>query len=482
MKTHTAAICFLLALCGSVALTGAAGVRVGVASTDITPPLGIGMAGYYHERGADGVLDPLASKAVVIETDSERVALVAVDILGITRAIVDQARADIEKATGIKGVNVMISATHAHTGPELTSRTSSGAKQSDQQEIAISYTEKLPRLIAESVRIATAQLQPARLSAAHGRCENLAFNRRYYMRDGSVRWNPGKMNPDAIRPAGPTDPEVGILYIEPGEGRNPAQATATYVNFAMHPDTTGGSKFSADWPGALSRVLATYHGSNHLTLVANGTCGNLNHFDVFSTWPNSGPFERNRIGTILGAAVFQGYRDLKPLAVGLLRVQREIVELTLPELTPEQIEEARQVTANTRDDRGANFMKLVRANRALDIAGRQGHPLQAEVQVITFGRDAAWVGLPGEVFVELGLSIKKQSPFPYTFITELANDSLGYIPDRRSYAEGAYEPESSRCAPGSGEKTGSDGSQTLEGSSSLVHKESDYLSGLSYCG
>jgi hypothetical protein len=452
MKTHMAALCFLLALCGSVALTEAAGMRVGVASTDVTPPLGIGMAGYYHERGADGVLDPLASKAVVIEVEGERVALVAVDILGITRAIVEQARANIEQTTGIKGANVMITATHAHTGPELANRTLNRAKQSNQQASAIIYTEKLPKLIAESVRTANGQLQPARASAAHGRCENLAFNRRYYMRDGSVHWNPGKMNPDAIRAAGPTDPEVGILYIEPEEGRTPAQAIATYVNFAMHPDTTGGSKFSADWPGALSRVLSTYHGSNHLTLVANGACGNLNHFDVFSSWPNSGPFERNRIGTILGAAVFQGYRELKPLGAGPLRVQREIVELALPEITPVQIEEARQIAASTKDDRGANFMKLVRANRALEIAEREGRPLQAEVQVITLGRDAAWVGLPGEVFVELGLSIKKQSPFPYTFVVELANDTLGYIPDRRSYAEGAYEPESSRCAPGSGEK------------------------------
>jgi hypothetical protein len=451
MKNQAPTLCFLCVFLGFATLAGAAGVRVGVASTDITPPLGIGMAGYYHARGADGVLDPLASKALVLEADGERAALVALDIIGVTRAITDQARAEIEQTTGIKGANVMLSATHAHTGPELANRTRRSAAMGG-LEIAVAYTEKLPKLIAESVRAANGRLQPARLSAAHGRCENLAFNRRYYMRDGTVGWNPGKLNPDAIRPAGATDPDVGILYLEPPEGRNPAQAMATYVNFAMHPDTTGGSKLSADWPGALSRVLASYHGSNHLTLVANGTCGNLNHFDVFSSWPNSGPFERNRIGTILGAAVFQGYRDLKPLAAGPLRVRSEIVELALPEITPQQLEEARQITANTKDDRGGNFMKLVRAYRVLDVAAREGRPQRAEVQVISLGRDAAWVGLPGEVFVELGLSIKKQSPFPYTFIAELANEGLGYIPDRRSYAEGAYEPESARCAAGSGEK------------------------------
>ena len=81
-------------------------------------------------------------------------------------------------------------------------------------------------------------------------------------------------------------------------------------------------------------------------------------------------------------------------------------------------------------------------------------PLDRLKQAMSLGRDAAWVGLPGEIFVELGLAIKKRSPFAQTFVIELANENLGYIPDRRSYAEGQYEPESSRCAPGSGEKLG----------------------------
>ena len=75
-----------------------------------------------------------------------------------------------------------------------------------------------------------------------------------------------------------------------------------------------------------------------------------------------------------------------------------------------------------------------------------------EVQAISLGRDLAWVSVPGEVFVELGLAIKKRSPFPLTMVVELANENIGYIPDRRSYAEGNYEPQSARCAAGSGEE------------------------------
>ncbi|MGA2862891.1 MAG: neutral/alkaline non-lysosomal ceramidase N-terminal domain-containing protein [Verrucomicrobiota bacterium] len=426
--------------------------RVGAAQVEITPPPGVPMAGYYHERSAEGVLDPLYSKALVIECEGRRAALVALDLIGVTRAITDQARGAIEKSAGLPGDHVMISATHAHTGPLLADQGRHSADLGGAKPIAVDYTRALPGRIAESVRLANERLQPARLNTAKGRCENLAFNRRYFMRDGTVGWNPGKLNPNIIMAAGPTDPEVGVLYCEQPGAAGPLDAIATYVNFAMHPDTTGGSKISADWPGALGRVLAGYHGANHLTLVANGTCGNINHVDFSWSWPSSGPFEQNRIAAILGAAVFQAYKDMKPLTAGPLRAASESVELALPEISPEQVEAAQQAVAAARDDRGGNFLKLVRAYRVLDVAARQGKPHQVEVQVIALGRRLAWVGLPGEVFVELGLAIKKLSPFEQTFVVELANENIGYIPDRRSYAEGNYEPESARCAAGSGEK------------------------------
>ena len=446
--TGISSICFLAGNATAETL------RVGVATADITPPLGIPMAGYYHARGADGVLDPLFTKAMVIESGGARAAFVTLDLISITREITEQSRAQIEKATGIPGSRVMISATHAHTGPVLAGRGKRGFDLGGQEALAVTYTDALPAKIAESVRLANERLQPARLSAARGRCDDLTFNRRYFMRDGSVGWNPGKLNPNVVMPAGPSDSEVSLLYIDKPGATGPAQSIAAYVNFAMHPDTCGGSKVSADWPGALGRVLAGYHGTNHLTLVANGTCGNLNHLDTSWRWPQGTAIEQHRIATILGAAVFQAYKDLAPVSTNPLplRAKSEVVELALPEVTSEQIDEATQTLAATKDDRGANFMKLVRAYRVLDIAERAGQPHRVEVQVIALGKEVAWVSLPGEIFVELGLAIKKRTPFPHTYLVELANESIGYIPDRRSFAEGNYEPESARCAAGSGER------------------------------
>jgi hypothetical protein len=426
--------------------------RVGVASVDITPPLGAPMAGYYHERGADGVLDPLFSKAIVIQSDRERVAFVALDIICVTREITNEARQLITQRIGIPGDHVMISATHAHTGPELARPSRRVSDMGGQDQAALQYTRELPGRIAETVSLANEHLQPAKLSRATGACEGLAFNRRYFMRDGSVGWNPGKLNPHIVIPAGPIDPEVGILYAEQPGAKGPTKSIMTFINFAMHPDTTGGSKFSADWPGAVARVLASYHGSHHTTLVGNGTCGNINNYDFFWKWPNNGPGEQNRIAAILGASVFQAYKELEEVDPSPILTRTTTVELALPEVSQDDVQTARKAIAATKNDRGANFMTLVRSYRVLDIAERAGQPHQVELQVIALGKDVAWVSLPGEVFVELGLAIKQRSPFPSTFVVELANDNIGYIPDRRSYAEGNYEPESARCAAGSGEK------------------------------
>ncbi|HMO66683.1 MAG TPA: hypothetical protein PKE47_15925, partial [Verrucomicrobiota bacterium] len=281
----------------------------------------------------------------------------------------------------------------------------------------------------------------------------LAFNRRFYLRDGSVGWNPGKLNPDIVLPAGVTDPEVGLVLVEPPHApARLAPALAAFVNFALHPDTVGGTAVSADYPGALARRLADYHGPQCVTLFANGACGNLNHLDVSWTRDQKGRAEAERIGTILAASVFRAQKALRPVAPAPLRVKSARVELPLAPVTADEIEAARLAVRTANDRSRDGFMKLVKAVQVLDIAAREGRPLEVEVQVIALGDELAWVSLPGEAFVELGLAIKKNSPFRQTMIVELANGSIGYIPDRRAYAEGNYEPVSARCAPGSGEQ------------------------------
>ncbi len=431
----------LLALASAPAL--ADGLRVGTAAVNINPPMGIPLAGYYSPRGCEGVLEDLYAKVAVLDDGQTQAAMVVCDLITVPRHTVVEARKLIEQQTKIPGSHVMISATHTHTGPAVN-RKSARDDLDGGNELVNKYTAELPAKIAQGVAEALQRLVPVRTSYARGHEDRLAFTRRFWMKDGTVGWNPGKNNPNIIRPVSPIDPEVGVVYFQAAD----AKPVLTYVNYAMHADTTGGLKCWPDFPGVLARRLAEYKGAEMMTMFANGACGNLNHINVGWSDRQHGPEEAIRLGTILAGNVLKTYMDLKPAAAGTIGVRSELVSLPLPPVTEEEIAEAREVVKRGPQ---AAFFEQVKAYQVLDVAARQGQPWEAEVQVLALGRELAWVALSGEVFVELGLSIKAASPFPQTHIVELANGSFSYIPNRSAYAEGNYEVISARCAEGSGE-------------------------------
>lgn len=419
-------------------------LRVGVAAVKITPPSGTPMAGYYYARGSEDVLDDLYAKAAVLDDGSTKVALVVCDLITLPRNTVLDARQLIEQQTGIPGGHVMISATHTHTGPALSRDSVRDNQDGGSSDPSQKYTRELPSRIAQAVAEANGKLAGVRAFYAKEHEDRLSFCRRYWMKDGTVGWNPGKLNPRVIRPVSPIDPEVGVVYFETTDKK----PLLTYVNFALHADTTGGSRISADYPGVLTKRLADYRGPNMTTIFANGACGNINHTNVNWKESQSSPAEAARLGTILAGSVLKAYMNLKPVGDTTLRVHSEVLQLPLAQITPEDVQEAK-ATVEKKDK--AKFMEQVKAYKVLDVDKRAGTPLEVEVQVITMGDTLAWVSLPGEIFVELGLSIKAASPFGQTQIAELANGSIGYIPNRSAYLEGNYEVESARCAAGSGE-------------------------------
>lgn len=427
-------------------------LSAGAAAVDITPPKACPMAGYYSYRGAEGTHDPLFAKVLVLEKDGTTAALVALDLISTTRGMVEESRKLIEKQTGIPGKNVMISATHSHTGPVLWDGSMRADLLSGGSRIAKDYIAELPGKIAGAVKKAQDARKPARLSFAIGKEEGLAFNRRFHMKDGTVGWNPGKKNPNIIRPAGPTDPSVPVVLIETDEKQ--PKAIAVYVNFAMHLDTVGGLNYSADYPYTLSKALAAVKGEDVVTVFTTGCCGDINHVNVESEKPQKGHGEAARIGTRLAGEVLRTFEKLAPASDGALRVSSEVVELPLPTATGDDVAAAKKVLAELEKKAkpAPKFLEQVQAFKVLDVSQRLGKPLQVEVQVISLGDDLAWVSLPGEIFVELGLQIKRGSPFAQTMVAELANGSIGYVPNRVAYPQGAYEVVSARCAEGSGEK------------------------------
>lgn len=421
-------------------------LRIGAASVVITPAQGTPLAGYYEMRTADAVRDDLYAKALVFEQDGARAAVVVCDLITLGRGTVEQARQRIGQTTAIPGSNVLIAATHTHTGPIVPRNSSRELSEGATNAAARQFAASLPELIARSVREAAGKLAPTRASVAVGLEEHLSHNRRYWLRDGTLAWNPPKLGTNVVLPAGPIDPDVAVVYFE----SLATNALAMLVNFAMHPDTIGGTQISADYPGALARRLAAWKGPDMITVFANGTCGNINHRDLRWLDPQKGPAEAERLGGVLAGAVQRTWPRLAPLTNATPRVSSEIVRLPLPKITEADLERAR-ATVNRLADRQTKFLDKVDAFKILDVAAREGKPWEVEVQVIALGEQLAIVGLPGEIFVELGLAIKKASPFPVTVIAELANGSIGYIPNRSAYAEGNYEVVSARGAEGSGE-------------------------------
>jgi hypothetical protein len=426
-------------------------LKIGAAAVKVTPPIGTPMAGYYSERGVEKIHDDLYAKALVIEKDGVKIAIVECDFVGISEYIVDKVRKLVEKSTGIDAFHIMIGATHCHNGPVIPSGPSSinigNDPKSKGGQILAAYIAKLPGLIAESVEKANAALKPAKLSFGLGHEESISFNRRYFMTDGTVGWNPGLHNPKIIEPAGPIDPAVNVLYAETVDGH----PISTYVNFALHLDEVGGSDVTADLPFTLSAILGKIKGSDMVSIFSQGCSGNINHINVNGHGPQSGNFRAEKNGTILAGEVIKTYTRLSALDINSIKVKSEIVPLPLAEISKDELAWARETAAKFGKPDAAPFLDLVKAFKILRVEERKGKPLPTEIQVFALGDSCAIVSFPNEIFTELGLYLKSRSPYPYTIITELTNGSNGYIPDRKGYSEGNYEPISSKVAPGSGE-------------------------------
>jgi hypothetical protein len=426
---------------------------VGAAEVDITPPAGNRMAGYFDERIATGTHDPLHAKALVLRQRRTELALVFCDLLGLSLNVSTNARARASALTGIPVPNIMISATHSHTGPLFddirddylheAALAKTGADAHRTMDYPAWLIERLARVIVD----AQTDLRPAELCADMTTLEGVAFNRRYWMTNGTVRFNPGQLNPKIVRPAGPVDPTVDILLArEPGA----ALPFAGITVFGLHSDTAGGTLYSADYEYYLEQTLQHAFGSNFLSAFGLGPCGDVNHVNVKKKEPVTGFAVSERIGRALGDTVVSASVILLPLAHPSLAVRDKTLLIPLQKPTAAQVASAQSMIDKLADT-NADFYARVDATRTLDLV-RRGPVVPMEVQVFRFDADTALVCLPGEIFAELGLAIKRGSPFPRTFVMTVCNDRPSYVPTEQAFKEGSYEVSNSRVQPGSGEK------------------------------
>lgn len=393
---------------------------VGAAETIITPPVGTALAGYFTPRTSEGVIWDLKAKAVVAGEGEAAICLIACDLISMPADLVNAARTLITAATGLPGDRILICATHTHTGPET--RPSRLVPTNDD------YLAGLPALMAEAAIAAAGNRRPAQLRLGRDHEEGLAFNRRFRMRDGSEQFGPGE---DLAGVAGPTDPELGVLAFA-AEGQT--DPFAVIVNYSLHIDVTGGNLISADYPAMLTEVVRSIYGPAVIVLFVNGSCGNINHVPYLleRPWPYKGVAKSTQIGRALGGKVIGIIEKSLPSSDQTVDAMQEILDV--PAYPWDDVLEKRLADARAKAE--PNFFEetLLKWVDTYDASARR----PVETQVLRFG-DCVFCSAPGELFVEWGLEMKKWSPFPYTFIAELANDSVGYIPTFEAFRRGGYE-------------------------------------------
>lgn len=411
-------------------------LNIGVASVDVTPPLGLNIAGNHWPTASVGIRDPLLCKALVLDNGISRVALVTIDILGLERSDVLRARELAATRAALPAEHVIISCTHTHQGPPTITMLRGPA---DAQLSA--YMEALPRRIAEAVALATASLEPVEWGYTSALQEQVSHYRRLKLKNGRVL-NSWVVRPDddIAGPAGEIEPELPILAF-----RTPTGLRSVLVNYACHATCSDGTaRWSANYPGefaiAISHALALP--AEHVLYTA-GAEANIN---PTLTDP-----------AICGQALAAAVPPCMDTILWHSTAQLTIAEraITLPPRCPEGFPFALIAEVYEKAMSPLNFGRIVKAyaDAYVKLLERGAVPIETALQVLALD-DVAVVAIPGELFVELGREIKRRSPFPQTIIVTLANDYIGYIPHQAAFAEGGYETifaSQSRLAPEAGD-------------------------------
>ncbi|MDO4575082.1 MAG: neutral/alkaline non-lysosomal ceramidase N-terminal domain-containing protein [Planctomycetia bacterium] len=444
--------CLWLLACSALC-AGEVPLECGFAKVDITPPLSFPMAGYYRVRLSTGTSDPLFARAMAFRQGENEGVLLICDTISINELVTKEIRRRVKEKTGISESAIVITATHTHTGPARDVFNPKVTPEMQAEAIRENNWKKFNYSCfwadrgTEAILAAVQNRKPVRLGFARTEIDDLSFNRRFFMKNQEeVVFNPGIQNPNILRAAGPIDPEVSILVFKEEKTE---RAMASLTSFALHLDTTGGTLFSADYPYYLSEVLKEKYGADFLSFFGTGACGDINHIDVTGTHRRKAP----QIGEALGRRVVEAMEKGVTSEPASFAVASRVVLCPRQQFTEEEIAAAAAMRDAIMDPSKGKytFLERVRAGKILGVS-QLPENVACDVQAFRFSEDVAMVALPGEVFVELGLAIKKASPFKHTIVLELSQRNLQYVPTEKAFREGSYETINSTVAPGGGEK------------------------------
>ena len=424
-------------------------MRAGVARLDITPTESIWMEGMLRAHRSEGVHDPIFAKALVLSNDErldQACAIVSVDVCSMPEWMTTEIRRRIESELGIPVSQTVIAVKHIHSGPDTDG----------DGEPEVRYTQTLKERLFQVVQEAAGTLQPVKVGCASGRENTISVYRRLLADDGHVvmNWEPWPLD-RLVAVLGVPDPEVGVLKVTDLAG----QVSCLLFNHAGHPNVLSGDNYliSAEYPGHAERLLEAEFGGT--AIFVNGAQGTM---DIDGLGPRTWA-EMERIGAKLAAAVAETARAIEPAEEARVRCANLTYGLPARQVPPEQLAWAEAIIEQTggtvqplADGVGDDFKALLLRR----LHAVQDQPIPVEQVAIAID-DTVFVSFPGELYTEIGLRIKAESPFARTYIIGLANGAVGYIPTRKAISEGGYAEDVRRVDVGAGDVVKSKSLQLL---------------------
>ena len=429
-------------------------MKTGFARLCVTPPNGVSISGYYETRNVKGVLDDLYVTALAFDDGEKKALIIAADVLMMSYKQCNEHKAAIAKATGISPDSILINCSHTHTGPFLN-----GERFGD-EVVSEDYVGFFSSRLVLSAVLAFADMRESSFSVGDGKAENISFVRRFRMKNGHVSTNPGVDNPEIDHVLGTPNEEVKFLRIDRVGGDH-----IVLVSFGTHADTIGGELISADWPGF---VRSTLENSLEKTkcVFLTASQGDVNHintkptdgdrrgleYDTFDGVPR-GYEHAKHMGRVVAAAVLAGYGKTRDIKAD--KISFDNLEITIPANSEnEKYEESLRIKNLHAEGRAHElpFEKMELTTvvaEAYRIVELYDGPTEFKFVLsgLSLG-DVAFIGMPGECFVDIGRRIEAECEFDTTFVCCLTNGGETYFPTSSAYDEGGYEARSSRLKKG----------------------------------
>jgi neutral ceramidase len=423
-------------------------LKIGFAERDITPDIGMEYPGNYFPTYLTAFHDPCKVRAAVFDDGKTKVVLVGTDSVMIPRSVVEAARKQIQQRCGIAPESVMIGAAHNHSGgpvvgepglfdhaPELIQRLA--YKESP------SADPGYLKLMADQIANAVCQADEGRIEAwcgsESGMEDKVGFTRRFHMKNGFTHTHPGQGNPDIVSPAGPIDPQVGVIGAWDTNGR----FLGCVVNYTCHATTNpgSGSEVSANWIYYMERVIRGAMGSSVPVVFLQGAAGNVTQVDNLSPYksPKTTPWAEF-VGGRIGAEAVKVLLTMVPGSLVPLRAESTVFPVKRRVPSAEHVRKAYDLIKHDPTPAERTEWLFAKETVLLDYLLKSSPSMPVEVQAIQIG-PSVFVSNPGELFCQAGLDIKAGSHFPQTRVVSYANGAVGYVPTEDSFGPhgGGYE-------------------------------------------